>query len=215
MKITIRGGTNHFRYVRFNCLLLSRAFKFTTKYRLAIDLIQNYGAPSVAPAGDPYLSSYYGATSFPYQLDGAWSSGAAGGDGAMAFLGGYGAQQGPSTHHQHHQDSYGIDGMFGPAGGFGSFGQPTAFGGGGGYGGFQHHHPHPHHQQHTPHGSAAVAQQQLGSSEYSTWERKAHNYDDYYQRGGDVYQSTARWHFFLSFDELTITIIIVIIIFMI
>ena len=133
-------------------------------------LHNSYGAPSVAPVGDPYLSSYYGA-SFPYQLDGAWSSGGAGADGGVAFLGGYGAQ-GPA-----HQDSYGIDGMFGPSGGFGNFGQPVAggFGAGGrGYAGFH------------------------GNGEYSTWDRKAHNsYDDYYQRGvsgpdQSVYQASAR-----------------------
>ena len=176
MKSFLLGGTNLFRYL---CVSLHQSIfssvKRTTAQNKAIfdvELIswcflyqQNY----VAPGNDPYLSSYYG-TSFPYQLDGAWSSNSvpgAGGaaEGGVAFLGGYGVQGGAG----HHQDSYGIDGMFGSNGGFGNFGQP---GFSGGYG---------------LQGNGTTA------AEYSTWERKAH-YDDYYQpRGPDhhsVYQSS-------------------------
>ncbi|XP_063223922.1 YTH domain-containing family protein 1 isoform X2 [Bacillus rossius redtenbacheri] len=79
-------------------------------------------AISTSMASDPYLSSYYGAASFPYQAfgvgEGTWSNG---GD-PMTFLGGYGNQMG--------HDSYGMDGMFGGGGtGFGTaFGQPAAAG---------------------------------------------------------------------------------------
>lgn len=67
---------------------------------------------------DPYMSNYYGTTSFPYQAfgvgDGTWSNG---GD-PMTFLGGYGGQMAAA------HESYNMEGMFG-TGGFGTFNQPT------------------------------------------------------------------------------------------
>nr|SVE75204.1 EOG090X08DF [Daphnia dolichocephala] len=103
---------------------------------------------------DHYLSSYYG-PSFSYQLDhGAWSSNAATGTADMPFLGGYGAPPQHQSQHLHQQDSYGIDGIFEPSGSFSNFGGQAAFGGGGGY---------------------------TVGTEYSTWDRKAAHYDDYYQ----------------------------------
>ncbi|EFX64480.1 hypothetical protein DAPPUDRAFT_334145, partial [Daphnia pulex] len=115
--------------------------------------IQNSYVSPTVATTDHYLSSYYG-PSFSYQLDhGAWSSNSATGTGDMPFLGGYGAPS-HQAQHLHQQDPYGIDGMFGPSGSFSNFGGQPAFGGGYGVG-----------------------------AEYSTWDRKAAHYDDYYQTG--------------------------------
>nr|SVE74262.1 EOG090X08DF [Daphnia barbata] len=111
----------------------------------------SYVSPTVATT-DHYLSSYYG-PSFSYQLDhGAWSSNAATGTADMPFLGGYGAPPQHQSQHLHQQDPYGIDGIFKPSGSFSNFGSQPAFGGG-----------------------------YTMGTDYSTWDRKAAHYDDYYQ----------------------------------
>ena len=93
---------------------------------------------------------------------GAWSSNSASGTGDIPFLGGYGAPSQHQAQHLHQQDPYGIDGMFGPSGSFSNFGGQPAFGGGYGVG-----------------------------AEYSTWDRKAAQYDDYYQTGRTTDHHTA------------------------
>jgi YTH domain-containing family protein len=81
---------------------------------------QGYNTPisTSMATSDPYMSNYYGTTSFPYQAfgvgDGTWSNG---GD-PMTFLGGYGGQMAAA------HESYNMEGMFG-TGGFGTFNQPT------------------------------------------------------------------------------------------
>jgi len=81
---------------------------------------QGYNTPisTSMATSDPYMSNYYGTTSFPYQAfgvgDGTWSNG---GD-PMTFLGGYGGQMAAA------HESYSMEGMFG-TGGFGTFNQPA------------------------------------------------------------------------------------------
>jgi hypothetical protein len=81
---------------------------------------QGYNTPisTSMATSDPYMSNYYGTTSFPYQAfgvgDGTWSNG---GD-PMTFLGGYGGQMAAA------HESYNMEGMFG-TGGFGTFNQPA------------------------------------------------------------------------------------------
>jgi hypothetical protein len=86
------------------------------------NLQQGYSTPiSTSMATDPYMSNYYGTTSFPYQAfgvgDGTWSNG---GD-PMTFLGSYGGQMAAAAAAH---DTYNMEGMFG-TGGFGAFNQPA------------------------------------------------------------------------------------------